>query len=322
MELVLSIGVPTYNSFTRVDHLLSSLYTITNYDRERYKVVILDDGTPNQDVVKKLEEVCQRFEVDFIRHTENRGIPAAWNSLTKHFETKYTIILNDDITITNPHWLTCMEYFLEHNEQVGTVGFPLIHMDPNLGTPWEPINPANWGTRPGRVGAAVGCSFGFKKAHWAQIPQLDGSVGFPEYYGSFHEETDFGMECAKRGWRSYQLYFPPVEHWRSRTFSLNHELAWWKFDERYISKEEYVRWASACTHTKNFWGSNTNYMTDDQRVDRMSWSRILFAKKWNVDIESIDNPQLVVHQRVVDVLEPIAVKWLDENLQPQEAVIP
>lgn len=320
-DVKISIGIPTYKSWDRVDQLLTSLYTLTAYPKHLYRVVVIDDGTPNLEVVNKLQEVCKKYDAAFLRNEENRGIPYAWNRLTEYYDAEYVILFNDDIQICSPHWLTCMEYFLDHNEKVGTVGFPLIHIDPSTGSPREAINPESWGSRPGKVGAAVGCCFGFKKSNWAQIQQIDGSIGFPEYYFSFHEEIDLGMEFAKRGWPSYMLHFPPAEHWHSRTFSLNPELAWCQFDERWISKDEYVRWASQCSHTKNFWGTKNGFMTEDGKVDRMSWSRILFAKKWGAPIEEIDNPMSFVHQKYVDAIELMNVKWLDQDLQPREGLI-
>ena len=229
--------------------------------------------------------------------------------------------------ICNPHWLTCALYMLKENELIGTVGFPLIHINPETGGLFEEIDPAKWGTRPGRVGAAVGCCFGFRKRYWEQIKQIDGSIGFPEYFGSFHEEIDLGMEFAKRGWRSYMMHYPATEHWRSRTFSLNPELAWYLFDDRYADRDEYNRVLATSKYAKAFWDYQKDridgqFITSDGRIDRMSYSRYLFMKKWGVQPENYDDPMNHVHRMVVDVLEPIQVKWLDEQLNPQEGIIP
>ena len=318
----IAIGVPTYRGADRVEQFLTSLTAFTDFAREDYKIVVLDDGTPDPAHAEKLQTVAKRFSADCLISDKNYGIPHAWNRLTEHFDAEYIFIFNDDIQICHPNWLKTAEYFLSNNELVGMVGFPLIHINPATKMPRESVDPSKWGTRPGRVGAAVGCCFGFKQKNWAQIQHIDGSTGFPEYFGSFHEEIDFGFELSTRGLRSYMLHTTPAEHWGSRTFSLNPELAWYQFDDRWISKADYTRIASQCKHTVNFWGGSNGFMHADGRVDRMSYSRILFLKKWGVPEDQIDNPMVWVHHKYVETLPPVNVKWLDEDLRPQEAMVP
>lgn len=327
------IALPTYKAWDRVEHFLTSVHTITDPADldDHVKFVVLDDGTSAQpggiEIVDRLREVCSQFDVPLIIHPQNEGIPKSWNDLTRYYpEAQKIILFNDDISICNPHWLKCMRYFLDNNEMVGSVGFPLVHMNPMTHAPMEPVDPSKWGTRPGRVGAAVGCCFGFKKAHWAQVKNFDQSIGLCEALISFHEEIMLGMEFARLGYRSYMLHYPSVSHWRSRTFSLNPELAWCKLDERWISKEEYIRLASKCSHSVNFWkgysGNGTTFMTPDGLVDRMSYSRILYSRFYGCPEEEIDNPMVYTHKKFVDPLEPVLVKWLDENLNPTEGMIP
>lgn len=177
-----AIGIPTYNDYSRVDNLLASLFTLTDYDLTQVGIVVLDDGTPDNSKVEGLKKVCEKHSVDFIKHEKNRGIPAAWNSLTRHFDSEYMVLFNDDIQICDKNWLKCFIYFLDNNEKVVNAGFPLIQIDVATGKPRDTVA-MNYDGVPGKVGAPVGCSFGFKRKAFDEVG------GFWEDIKSFYEES-------------------------------------------------------------------------------------------------------------------------------------
>lgn len=301
------IGAPTYNSYTRIRDLLTSIQLYTNYNKDDYKIVIVDDGTPDKNIVEQLRQICKDFNVSLIEHSENLGIPAAWNSLTRYYDCEYIILLNDDIQICDPNWLKCMIYFFENNENVGSVGYPLYHMNlvtrkmhPNFPSP-------NLDTVPGVVGAPVGCAFSFKRSIFDEVN------GFWSELFSFHEETDFGFECNRRGYRCYMLPYPPMEHWGSQTFSQNFILSIRKPDEDILPMEQYRKIMFQ--------------KYDEKRIEpipghvyRMDYSRVMFALKWGCK-DLIDNPSIEVHRKLVDPIPKRKVKWLDKNMNEQEAIV-
>lgn len=127
------------------------------------------------------------------------------------------VISNDDIIVTD-HWLTSLIFFLENNK-CGTAGLPLIFGHPKDNTVQLKGQPGkHMGDKPGRVMAAPGCLFGFKRSIFDEVG------GFNENYKSFYEETEFGTECARRGYPSYAMNFPRVYHLWSVTFGQNPEL--------------------------------------------------------------------------------------------------
>ena len=310
------VGVPTYRDFYRIDTLLSSLEDVTSpEDYERLNIVVLDDGTPDQDIVEGLKEACQYHKVGFIQHHQNKGIPAAWNSLARAGIEDIIILFNDDIMLCNPDWVKCIEYFLRHNEMVGGVGFPLIQVAAD-GTRSNEASAgimANaWGTKPGRCGAPVGCSFGFTR-------EAFNLVDFPERYKSFQEESNWGFRLAEKGWLSYMLHYPPMEHHGSQTFAQNPELSFCKFEIG--DKDEYKAvLRKCCLHRPDFIAHSLKLLDEQNIVYRMDYSRYLMAKEWGV-LDSYDCPQVPIHKRIVDPWEPRLIRWLDGNLNECEGFI-
>ena len=295
----IGIGAPTYNSTQRLEQLLTSmeLYKDINYDT---KCVILDDGTPNMQMREDVHGLALRFGVDFIQHDQNKGIPAAWNSLTNYFkDIDYMVLFNDDICICNEHWLKCVVYALDNNPKVAVVGYPLIQIDPVTSLPNNNYSMPNLDANPGRVGACVGCSFAFRKSVFTQVG------GFNELLRSFYEETLFGFEVAKLGYYSVMLPYPPIEHRGSQTFAANFELNITKPNPDICSMDEYVDIMKQKYPMERI-------VPVSGHVYRMDYSRVIFAKLLGCS-DYWDKPQCEAHDRLVTPLPKINFKYLRGN---------
>lgn len=303
----IGIGAPTYNSVKRLEMLLSSLELYRDYEYD-YKVVILDDGTPNLEMRKEVEGLALRFGVDFIQHEKNEGIPAAWNSLTNHFkDIDYMLLLNDDICVCDENWLKCAVYALENNQKVAVVGFPLIQIDPTTSLPNKNYNLPDLNSKPGRVGACVGCSFMFRKSVFLEIK------GFNELLRSFYEETLFGFEVAKIGYYSVMIPYPPIEHRGSMTFASNFELNITKPNPDICSMDEYINIMSKKYPIERI-------VPVKDYVYRMDYSRVIFSKLLNCS-DFWDCPQVEAHERLVTPLPKINFRYLNKDLKEQECEI-
>jgi hypothetical protein len=319
MEHKISIGVPTYNDFMRVNNLLTSIFLFTP-TKFNFKVVVLDDGTPDKECVQKLKEVCDSFGVHFIEHESNKGIPVSWNDLTKTYDDcDIQILFNDDICINDKNWLDSVIYFFDNNENVGSIGWNLIQIDPNTSSPNKNYSLPNYDVPPGRVGSPVGCCFAFLREHWKQVTYPDGSYGFPELIRSFYEETWFNFEQWKRGWWSFHVPYPAQEHWGSQTFGKNAILAVTEFND-YLKKEEYINIIKNCPSKMS--------LTIEQHVElaekhnlayRMDYSRAIFAKYWGVE-DFWHVPQVKVHDEILKINDFARrkIKYLDKNMKECE----
>jgi len=316
-KIKIGIGAPTYNSVERLEMLLSSLefYKDENYD---YRIVVLDDGTPNQEKRDGVRELALRFGVDFIQHETNEGIPKSWNDLTKHFNSELVVLFNDDITVTQ-NWLRNFVYFMDNNPEVGSCGFPIVHIDPITSLPDKQFTPPSEENFPGRVGSANGCSFGFRKSLWEKIKQEDLSVGFWNRLYSFYEELDFNFEIAKMGYQIFQMSTPLLEHHGSRTFSLNQNLAY-RIPTEYFPVEEYL---VRLKENKNLWipyEQHEELALKHNLVLRMDYARMMYAKKWGCN-DYLFNPQAEVHRKYIDPQQKLLIKWLDKDGNPKEQLI-
>jgi len=306
-KVKIGIGAPTYNSVSRLEQLLISIefYKDTSFD---YKIVILDDGTPDLNKRLEVKALANRFGVDFIQHEKNEGIPAAWNSLTNHFpDIDYMLLLNDDICLCNENWLKCAVYALDNNPKVAVIGYPLIQTDPITSLPNKNYQLPDLDSKPGRVGACVGCSFMFRKNVFLEAGM------FPIWSKSFYEETFFGFEVAKRGYYSVMIPYPPIEHRGSMTFASNFELNLTKPNPEFCSMEEYVGIMS-----KKYPMERIIPVKD--HVYRMDYSRVIFSKMLGCS-DYWDKPQCEAHDRWVTPLPKINFKYLNKDLQEVECEI-
>lgn len=312
--VTIGIGISTYNDYISTNNLITSIKQFTSGEINKdYKIVVVDDGTKNQGVIDNLKDVCKTHGVAFSQNSENRGIPFTWNRLVDYCNTDIVVLFNNDIFVVNKDWLKHIEYFLTRNENIGTVGFPLIDLQ-------QRYDERSWGDRPGHVGAPVGCCFGFKKDVWQQVKNPDGSVGFYEDLVSFHEETQMGFELSKLGYYNYMLNWPPMIHLGSQTFSKNHELAERHIDWSKWNKQEYINVITRSNIYPDHWKNNRIAWVNSkgiETVDRMAFSRYIFAKYWDV-LSDYDNPAIPVHKRVVDTMPKRGIKWLDKNMKECE----
>ena len=318
MKNLISIGIPTYNGYERLKELLTSIYIFTP-ETDSLEVSIIDDGTPYPEEVKKIASLQHDFPIKYSRNVENKGIPSAWNSLVRDSSGEFVVLLNDDVKIINSNWLKAGLYFLQNNHKIGSVGWPLIQMNPETGLPLEEEYWKGWGNKPGRVGSPVGTCFMFRKAVWSQVKNPDGSIGFCPGLKTFHEEILFNLKLWELGYSCWMLHWPPLEHWSSRTFSLNSELTWVEFDDWYGGKEEFWSVIEKSKIIPEDWKEELRVkLFSHNLVDRMSYSRWIFAKMWNV-LDSYDDPCKAVDEKIVrrDSLQEI--KWLDSELEIRKA---
>ena len=307
-----SIGIPTLNDYNRLNTVIKSVVDKTKeYTKDiDYKLVVCDDGSFKPDAIEGIKKVAREFGADYIRHEKNRGISAAWNSLSKQVDSEYVILLNDDVRIRDDFWLKYLDFFFTNNSDIGVVGFPLAHYYPQtqkwIEGPWAP-----W---PAMVGAPVGCSFGFSKKAWAAVKNPDGSIGFWDDLVSFSEEIYFGFRVWELDFYNFQLPWPPIENYLGggQTFGANPHVNVRK-PSNYLPLDEYLR-----EMTK--YKPRHMLVNAFGEVSRMDYSRMMFAKAYGSK-DYWDNPYKEVHERIVTPKPAKKVKWLSKDLNVEEEYI-
>ena len=319
------IGITTYGPIPRAQRLVRTVLDTIDQDIP-YSIAIADDSKGGNFDNKDRRDFCKRHGIALLENDIIGGIPAAWNRLVAHGKqqgAEIIVILSDGVRFLEPGWLSRMAYFLENNEQIGTVGTPTV------GEPTFNLNDPRWDGKIGRTGCAVGCSFAFKTEVHSLIKNEDGTVGFYEDLISFHEEIDFGFSLATQGYLSAMLPWPPSYYRGGMAFAAHDELIW-RTPSPYLPMETFLKYARM---DKNYVKQFEEHYANG-RADKMSYSRVIFSKKWGVlnevdagrryqnikgeVVDILSEPQKYVHPTTVDIWPLRRVKYLNRNGKEEE----
>lgn len=321
----ITVGVSTYGMVDRVNSFMMSFWNSFEESQHEVSCVCVDDGTSNLAKVRERERECKKMKFTFIPHGENRGIPAAWNTIINYAaeqKSEVVIIFNDDIYFIRPGWISQMAYFFEKNDNVGTVGFPLVNE--------KGFNDrdSRWLVNPGVCGAAVGCAFGARPEDLLSIENPDGSRGYWEDLISFHEEVHMGFKLAEKKKFSFMLPWPPVRHWGGQTFQTNANLTW-RQTSPYLPMDTFLSYSRSSA----FYIDQCEEQYSKGFADRMMYSRAMFCKYWGIldkprqmqiDGEMVDiwnEPQKYVHSLVVPKQINQKVGWINKSGKVEEAIL-
>ena len=84
------------------------------------RVIVVDDASPDPDLVAALNALARRRRILLIRLPENRGFPGAANAGLKAAAGRDAVLLNSD-TLTPPGWLTRLRAAAYSAPDIGTV---------------------------------------------------------------------------------------------------------------------------------------------------------------------------------------------------------
>ena len=225
-QKLVAIIIVNWNQKKLLDICLSSLKKKTNYSA--YNVVVVDNGSLDGSA----EFVKQTFSWAYgLALKRNYGFSEGNNKgimySLKKFKPDYVLLLNNDVEIVQPDWLSRMVFVAESDEEVGIVGCKLVYPDGKTqyigtkitvkGLKW--LNPLNEDSLPETfdVDAVLGACFLIKKAVLDRIGLLD--VGFSPFV---HEESDFCVRAKKAGYRTRMVLGVNVVHfWRRSVGKVN-----------------------------------------------------------------------------------------------------
>ena len=114
-EPVISVIIPFYNSGKYIEQTVTS---VLNQTFPYYEILIIDDGSKDEESLNKLLEIEKMDNRIKIYHKENEGLAATRDfGATKSSETsKYLMFLDDDDLI-EPTFFECAYWTLETNKE-------------------------------------------------------------------------------------------------------------------------------------------------------------------------------------------------------------
>lgn len=123
---IISVVVPFYNSGKYIEQTINS---VLNQTFPYYEILIIDDGSKDDESLKKLEEVQKLDNRIKVFHKENEGLAATrdYGAIKSSDTCKYLMFLDDDDLI-EPTFLECAYWTLETNSEAAwaysdSVGF-------------------------------------------------------------------------------------------------------------------------------------------------------------------------------------------------------
>lgn len=193
-----------------------------------YRVIVVDDYSPDENLRNALRERAQCKEITLISRPINAGFAGAVNTALTFDNTRDVILLNAD-TLVFGNWLDRLRASAYQGNDIATVtplsnhgelvSYPmpmrnnsipnvkhaaLIDQLFNLIGPKEAIN----------IPVGVGFCFYIKRQALNEVGLLDEGT-FGRGYG---EDTDFCLRIQERGWRNVCAANTYVVHWGSRSF--------------------------------------------------------------------------------------------------------
>ena len=99
--VTVSVVIPCFNMSHLTRKVIQDVKNTADLD---YELIVIDDGSTDdtEDVVNKIGGIT------YMRHAENKGVPCAWNTGVMAAKGDYVLILNNDIEITDPLWMSKM----------------------------------------------------------------------------------------------------------------------------------------------------------------------------------------------------------------------
>jgi len=158
MTPLVSVIIPVYNQEKWIGRCLRSLMN-QSMVRERYELIVVDDGSNDKsgyalDLFKE--------EIQLIKLSKNKGLPAALNKGIKSSKGKYIVRVDSDDYV-NENLIFLLHEFLEQNKYMDAVACDYLLVDDEE----EVIKRKNCMEDP------IGCGIMFKSSHLFEIGLYD-----------------------------------------------------------------------------------------------------------------------------------------------------
>ncbi len=219
-----AIVLLNWNNFNDTNDCLKSLKNVTY---PNYEIIVIDNKSSDD----SLQHLRQVNGIELIENSENSGFSGGVNiginrALSRKIE--YVLLLNNDTTV-DAHFLTAMVRGMESDENIGIVGSKILQMQPNNRI-WSAGGKISGMTKrtsqygqgvidngqfdqPRDVDFVSGCCMLIRREVFERIGTFD------EDFFMYYEDVDF---CVRAQATSYRvLYWPDAVIWHNESASSN-----------------------------------------------------------------------------------------------------
>jgi O-antigen biosynthesis protein len=126
---LVSLIIPTRNGLQLLRQCIESILTKTIY--ANYEIIVMDNGSDDRATLRYLDELAQKPNVRVVRDAQPFNYSALNNAAVKLAQGSVVGLVNNDIEVISPDWLTEM---VSHalRPEVGAVGARLWYSDDTL----------------------------------------------------------------------------------------------------------------------------------------------------------------------------------------------
>jgi GT2 family glycosyltransferase len=123
---LVSIIIPTRDEVTVLKRAIESLISKTTYIN--YEIIIVDNQSKHEETKNYLNSISQTSNITVLRYNKAFNYSAINNFAARHAQGHFINLLNNDVEIISPNWLTEMVSHASR-EDIGCVGAKLIYPD-------------------------------------------------------------------------------------------------------------------------------------------------------------------------------------------------
>jgi O-antigen biosynthesis protein len=126
---LVSLIIPTRNDLNRMRQCIDSIVGRTTYSN--YEIIVVDNGSDDPEAVRYFESLGQDARIRVLRDNGPFNYSALNNSAVVHARGEFVALINNDIEVISPGWLSEM-ISLAIQPGVGAVGAKLLYPDNTL----------------------------------------------------------------------------------------------------------------------------------------------------------------------------------------------
>ncbi|HAX27631.1 MAG TPA: glycosyl transferase, partial [Alteromonas macleodii] len=126
---LVSLIIPTKNGKALVKACIESILEKTTY--KNYEILLIDNGSDEQESIEYFDYLDTLNKVRVLRYPAPFNYSAINNFGVEHAKGSILGLVNNDIEVISPNWLTYMVGYVER-ESVGCVGAKLLYSDTRI----------------------------------------------------------------------------------------------------------------------------------------------------------------------------------------------
>lgn len=126
---LVSLIIPTRNGLNFLKKCINSIIEKTNY--ENYEIILVDNGSDDIPTLNYISRLRQKYDIRVIRDERPFNYSALNNAAVKLAKGELVALINNDIEVITPDWLSEM---VSHaiRPEVGAVGAKLLYSDDTI----------------------------------------------------------------------------------------------------------------------------------------------------------------------------------------------